>query len=186
MSSLKSTAALEKTKEAVAGIRERLGTVLKRLKRSDENDDGSDDNAKMSSFGTATSEAQATVALSVGMMRYMGARLRGQDEGRKPDDSLRRELNNMKRVLADIKKRRKIAADEETISQPPKSKGDADKNKTSAGTTAKQMPKKVTSQSLKQVEENTFASSHEKKRNLPIKRGDEKECVHKTKKRRES
>ncbi len=55
-------------------------------------------------FGEATGQAQASVALSIGMMRYMGARLRGLDEGRKADDPLRKDLNNIKRVLAKTKK----------------------------------------------------------------------------------
>jgi hypothetical protein len=92
MATPKSLSTLEKTKEAVANIKHRLQPVLQRL-RDDE-------------FGEATSEAQASVALSVGMMKYMGARLRGLDQGRKADDPLRKELNNMKAVLAEIKKRK--------------------------------------------------------------------------------
>jgi hypothetical protein len=102
MSTQKSLDALEKTKEAVFEIKKRLKPVLERLKED--------------SFGmnaTATGEVQATVALSLGMMRYMGARLQGLDQGRKPDDSLRMDLNNMKRILAEIKKRKpKLMAQE--------------------------------------------------------------------------
>ena len=46
-------------------------------------------------------------------MRYMGARLRGLDQGRKQDDALRIDLNKMKQILADIKKRKpKVLAQE--------------------------------------------------------------------------
>lgn len=91
MATPKALEALKKTKEALVGIKERLQPVIQRL-----NDDA---------FEETTSQAQATVALSVGMMRYMGARLRGLDQGRKPGDPLRKELDNMRKVLAEIKKR---------------------------------------------------------------------------------
>lgn len=104
MSTQKSLDALEKTKEAVVEIKKRLRPVLERLK---------EDNI----FGTdasSTGEVQATIALSVGMMRYMGARLRGLDQGRKQDDPLRMDLNNMKRILAEIKKRKPKSLVQET------------------------------------------------------------------------
>src|SRR5210317_424019 len=37
-------------------------------------------------------EAEAAVALSIGTLRYMGARLKGLDRGRKKGDELRKEL----------------------------------------------------------------------------------------------
>jgi hypothetical protein len=83
---------LEKTKQAVLEIKEKLEPVLQRLKEED--------------FGDASPQAQASVALSIGMMRYMGARLRGLDQGRAADDPLRQELNKMKKLLAEIKKQR--------------------------------------------------------------------------------
>jgi len=101
MATPKSLDNLEKTKQAVSNIRERLQPVLQRLKDDE--------------FGADTEEAQASLALSVGMMRYMGARLQGLDQGRKPDDLLRKELNNMKKVLADIKKRKKTPAADSTL-----------------------------------------------------------------------
>ena len=88
------TAALTKTKQAVSDIQAKLEPVLKRLRT-----DGFEDDA-------TTNQAQASVALSIGMMRYMGARLRGLDQGRNADDPLRKELNKMKKVLAEIKQRR--------------------------------------------------------------------------------
>ena len=89
----KSLTALKKSKEAVSIIKEKLIPVLQRL---------SDD-----SFGEETGRAQASVALSLGMMRYMAARVRGLDQGRRSDDPLRKDLNNMKRVLAKITKQPK-------------------------------------------------------------------------------
>ena len=83
--------AVEKTRAAIDGVERCLLPVLRRL-----NEGG---------FEKSKPEAEATAALSIGMVRYMGARLRGLDQGRKPDDALRKELNNMKKVLAEIKKK---------------------------------------------------------------------------------
>lgn len=103
-----STEALEKTKEAITTIRLRMQPVIEKL-----NDNG---------FEKHTDQAQATVALSIGMLKYIGARLQGKDQGRKADDPLRTELNNMKRVLADIKKRggAKASSKGPTQEQTPK------------------------------------------------------------------
>lgn len=84
--------ALTKTKQALEEIKASLEPVIQRLK----------DNA----FNEATGQAQATVSLSIGMMKYMGARLQGLDQGRKADDPLRQELNQMRKVLAEIKARK--------------------------------------------------------------------------------
>jgi len=114
MATPKSLTALEKSKEAVSVIKERLLPVLQRL---------SDD-----TFGEATGRAQASVALSVGMMRYMGARLRGLDQGRKADDPLRRDLNNIKRILANTTKKSKAAiAKKKSNSETKKSTQSVDK-----------------------------------------------------------
>jgi hypothetical protein len=103
MATTKSLTSLEKSKEAVLVIKEKLLPVLRLL---------TDDK-----FGEATGRAQASVALSIGMMRYMGTRLRGLDQGRKPDDPLRKDLNNIKRVLAKTKKSRAAAAIRKTNSE---------------------------------------------------------------------
>ena len=92
MATPKALDALEKTKQALAGIKTKLQPVLSRLQ-----DETLDDGTK--------AHANATIALSIGMMRYMGSRLRGLDQGRNADDPLRKELNNMRRVLAEIKKK---------------------------------------------------------------------------------
>ena len=91
MTTPKALIALEKTKEAINDIKAKLEQVVQRLR-----DDA---------FDKATAQAQATVSLSIGMMKYMGARLQGLDHGRKQDDALRQELNQMRKVLAEIKAR---------------------------------------------------------------------------------
>jgi hypothetical protein len=100
MSTQKSLTALEKTRDAVVEIKKRLRPVLERLKE----DNTFDSTESSTTAATSSGEVQATIALSVGMMRYIGARLRGLDHGRKQDDSLRIDLNKMKKILAEIKK----------------------------------------------------------------------------------
>ncbi|KAG7340709.1 hypothetical protein IV203_024252 [Nitzschia inconspicua] len=107
--SLVTTSTLQKTKQAIADITDKLEPVLKKLKTND--------------FGDDTPQAQATVALSIGMMRYMGARLQGLDQGRSKDDPLRQELNKMKAVLAEIKKRRGSVKDDTQMSSIPTDNG---------------------------------------------------------------
>ncbi|KAL3915860.1 MAG: hypothetical protein SGILL_005447 [Bacillariaceae sp.] len=93
-----STTALAKTKQAVSAIQTKLEPVLKRLRNDDFEDHAT------------TNQAQASVAMSIGMMQHMGARLRGLDQGRNADDPLRKQLNEMKKVLAEIKQRRQKEA----------------------------------------------------------------------------
>ena len=114
MATLTTLTALTKTKQAIEEIKASLEPVIQRLR----------DNA----FNEATGQAQATVSLSIGMMKYMGARLQGLDQGRKADDPLRQELNQMRKVLAEIKARK--TGDKETQSQVRQS--GASNNKESA------------------------------------------------------
>mmetsp|Transcript_27135 Transcript_27135/g.64895 ORF Transcript_27135/g.64895 Transcript_27135/m.64895 type:complete len:186 (-) Transcript_27135:3369-3926(-) len=108
-----STSSLQKTKDAIDDIQKKLQLVLDRLKKktvmdSDDNDNNESNNADDSSTEVEMSEIYATVALSVGMMRYMSARLRGLDQGRSKEDPLRKELDNIKRVLAEVKKQHRL------------------------------------------------------------------------------
>jgi hypothetical protein len=48
-------------------------------------------------------EAEAAVALALGTLRYMGARLRGSDAGRKRGDPLRAELDRMRAALVSLR-----------------------------------------------------------------------------------
>jgi hypothetical protein len=92
MATPKAFDALKKTKQAIDDIKEKLELVVQRL-----NDDAFEQ--------ATTAQAQATVSLSIGTMKYMGARLQGLDHGRTQDDPLRQELNQMRKVLAAIKAR---------------------------------------------------------------------------------
>jgi hypothetical protein len=49
-------------------------------------------------------EAEAAVALSIGTLRYMGARLKGLDRGRKKGDELRKELDQIRGLLVSLRK----------------------------------------------------------------------------------
>lgn len=118
MATLTTMTALTKTKQALEDIKASLEPVIQRLKEN--------------AFNEATGQAQATVSLSIGMMKYMGARLQGLDQGRKADDPLRQELNQMRKVLAEIKARKsseketqskvRQSAAENKKEQPPRDK----------------------------------------------------------------
>ena len=79
---------LKKTGDALQEIKKQLQPFIHKLETAAE--------------GKALAQAQAAVALSVGTLRYMGARLRGLDQGR--NDALRQELNEMRRVLTAVEK----------------------------------------------------------------------------------
>ena len=48
-------------------------------------------------------EAEAAVALAMGTLRYMGARLRGSDVGRKKGDPLRIELDKIRGLMVSLR-----------------------------------------------------------------------------------
>lgn len=179
MATPKSLASLEKSKEAISVIKERLLPVLQRL---------TDDK-----FGEATGRAQASVALSIGMMRYMGSRLRGLDRGKKPDDPLRRDLNNIKRILANTKEKKADAA-KKTISEPKKSttptdrtKTDVDSTKVSNSQSSKKLGlvKEKETKSKSKVQNEKGAASQQGKTSNKMKRK-KKSIVNDKAKRRES
>eukprot|EP00536_Pseudo-nitzschia_multiseries_P009159 jgi/Psemu1/22499/gm1.22499_g len=152
MATSKSLTALEKSKEAVLVIKERLAPVLQRLTND--------------AFGEQTGRAQASVALSIGMMRYMGARLRGLDQGRNSDDPLRKDLNNIKRVLAKTMKSTKATAGTKTTtkstSNPTVDKSALQAAKSSPGSVDPAKRKKV--QSTIEKDKETAARREGKKK----------------------
>ena len=155
MATQKSLSSLEKSKKAVLVIKEKLLPVLEQL---------SDDK-----FGDATGRAQASLALSIGMMRYMGARLRGLDQGRKVDDPLRKDLNNIKRILANTKAAAGKKVDTETKKSKSQPLVDSQTTKGSDSqaddTDLKQTPEKVPkAQGEKESITSRKPKSHEKKR----------------------
>jgi hypothetical protein len=112
---------LEKTGKALIEIRKQLKPFIAKLETAE---------------GKALAQAQAVVALSVGTLRYMGARLRGLDQGRKSDDPLRKELNEMRRVLQEVEKMKNNASTTKNTTQTEEndkvqnSKNDPKKKKT--------------------------------------------------------
>lgn len=89
--------ALDKTKQALQDIQTRLRPFLQRIQ---EDSDASREQRAL---------AKAAVALSIGTLRVMGARLRGLDRGRLPNDPLRQELNRIRNVLVETQQRQKEA-----------------------------------------------------------------------------
>ena len=103
--------ALNKTLESLKEIRSALIPFIQLLKDDDElnspskekrGDDSKVNNEKLTPHKRA--EAQAAVALAIGTLRYMGARIRGLDRGRKKDDPLRIELNKIRGMLVSLRK----------------------------------------------------------------------------------
>lgn len=85
-------AAFQSVQESLANIRKELKPFVRKL-----DSDNPEEKA----------QAQSVVALSIGTLRYMGARLRGKDQGRAADDPLRQELDQMRKVLVALEKKRK-------------------------------------------------------------------------------
>lgn len=106
---------LEKTGNALVEIKKQLKPFVKRLETAE---------------GKALAQAQAAVALSVGTLRFMGVRLLGET----PDEKLRQELNEMRRVLTAVEKLK-------------------DDNDSGSKKEAKQSPKKNASRKRKSAED---------------------------------
>ena len=145
MATPKALAALKKTKEALKDIKTKLEPVVQRLKED--------------AFDKTTAQAKATVSLSIGMMKYMGARLQGLDKGRKADDPLRQELNQMRKVLAEIKAR----GGSTTSTQERKTTA---KSKATTATTPDQPSKKAKTNPATSNATNDKSSSSGQKRKL--------------------
>jgi hypothetical protein len=92
--------ALQKTRDALMEIRVSLLPYVKLLKSQEsvkKIDRSAADASKLA-------EAQSVVALAVGTLRYMGARLSGKDQGRHKTDPLRIELDKMRQTLVTLRK----------------------------------------------------------------------------------
>lgn len=102
-----SVKALEQCDNAMKEIKKQLAPFVRQLNELNDKNNNGDNDANPQKAAADKARAQAVVALSMGTLRYMGARLRGKDEGRKADDPLRQELNQMRKVLVDLEKKRK-------------------------------------------------------------------------------
>mmetsp|Transcript_1817 Transcript_1817/g.2213 ORF Transcript_1817/g.2213 Transcript_1817/m.2213 type:complete len:128 (-) Transcript_1817:381-764(-) len=104
---------LQATKDAIGKIKRELHPFVRQLE--------SDDSAKKAL-------AQAVVALSLGTLRYMDARLHGRDEGRAKEDPLRQELDQMRKVIVQLEKKRKAYEEKDQQINRKVSKKDMDTN----------------------------------------------------------
>jgi len=135
MSESKPLAALQKTQEALQEIRKQLKPFLLELGVDPAadltpNEAGNKDKAlselKQSTASKETTiKASMAVALAMGTLRYMGARLRGLDQGRKSDDPLRVELNEMRKLMVSLQKKLDESKKKETAKNKRKSDADA-------------------------------------------------------------
>lgn len=101
---------LHKTIESLKEIRSallpyvRLLNASGRRKRKRHDDKIIDEDACTTSLQQhQRAEAEAAVALAIGTLRYMGARLRGSDVGRKKGDPLRIELDKIRGLMVSLR-----------------------------------------------------------------------------------
>mgnify|MGYP005840697751 CR=1 FL=1 len=128
MATPESIDALCKTREALKEIKKQLEPFLLELSVEDitENDDLVEGSSKKFSRSQKQENkkkavtASMAVALAMGTLRYMGARLRGLDQGRKADDPLRKELNQMRKLMVTLQKR--LDESKKQDKEPPKRK----------------------------------------------------------------
>jgi len=95
MSSKESLIPLKRSVAAVKQIRQALIPFVKYLSKSKQ--------TKNDRFSVPDpykiAEAEAACALAIGTLRYMGARLGGQNNGHKKDENLRQELDKMRKTI---------------------------------------------------------------------------------------
>ncbi|CAB9525979.1 expressed unknown protein [Seminavis robusta] len=106
MATSKSLDALEKTRESLKEIKKQLLPFLRDLVgESSENAGESVSRPLTEDEKEKRAQASMAVALAMGTLRYMGARLRGLNKGRTADDPLRKELNNMRQLMVTLQKK---------------------------------------------------------------------------------
>lgn len=105
MASSTELAPLRKTVDALKEIRKQIQPFLRVIESSDAGDN--DDSTSSSKHDAHTvAEARTVVALAVGTLRHMGARLGGRGGGGTGDknDPLRLELERMRKMLVTLRK----------------------------------------------------------------------------------
>ena len=78
-------------------------------------------------------EAEAAVALAIGTLRYMGARLRGSDVGRKKGDPLRIELDKIRGLMVSLRELDKKSVSSTVDDGVAKATADDNDNETKDG-----------------------------------------------------
>ena len=113
MASSESMECLKKTRAALKDIQTQLLPFLRDLGVDASSATAEEDPTTTNTGGKARQQTSAqkmiqasmAVALAMGTLRYMGARLRGLDQGRKSDDPLRQELNTMRKRMVALQKK---------------------------------------------------------------------------------
>lgn len=153
---------LQTTKDALSKIRKELKPFIRQL--------DSDDAAKKA-------QAQAVVALSMGTLRYMGARLQGKTDGKTKEDPLRQELDKMRKVLVDLETKNKGSAAKSNSGNTKKDTGgNAGKEE------KKDTPAPTTVEKKKKETETATSAKKTKKRSTPTKRETPKRSAKKSRK----
>ena len=98
---------MRKTVDALKEIRKQIQPFLRVIESSDASGDNDDDTSSSRKHDAHTvAEARTAVALAVGTLRHMGARLGGRGGGGSGDknDPLRLELERMRKMLVTLRK----------------------------------------------------------------------------------
>ena len=164
MASSKELAPLRKTVDALKEIRKQIQPFLRVIESSD-GGDNEDVNFSASSSSKhdahTVAEARTAVALAVGTLRHMGARLGGRCGGGSGDknDPLRLELERMRKMLVTLRK--------------VDTRGDANDAKKKSASTSKEdiRSEKSTEENTDKAAKKTAALKEEQKRK--VKNGDE-------------
>lgn len=149
----KAVEAVRKTREALQQIRTKLEPLLQRRRENPKDP-----------------TAKAAIALTIGTLRFMGARLRG----RKPTDPLRQQLNQIRALLRKAQK----------YQQEQNEKGIALKKVTPSSNAAETPTTKETTKSTTDGQEQNASSASKRKVNSLIENGGTAKTSSSKKKRR--
>jgi hypothetical protein len=138
-------AALQRTHESLATIRDRLTPFLQLASSTDAEAD-------------ERALAQAAIALSIATLRVIGYRLRGQDRGKAPEDPLRQELNRIRTALQEANAKCKAKQKERKEESTPESAAAA-----AAGSSADQPLRSDASQQRPSQPPSNATANHKRK-----------------------
>lgn len=99
----KAVSSLQKTQKALEGIRRELIPFLKKL--SDSTNINNDKNGNKECYNFERAEAEAAVAMALGTLRYMAARVKGKPSSK--NDPIRMDLDKTRKIMMDLQSLKK-------------------------------------------------------------------------------
>ena len=165
MASSKELAPLRKTVDALAEIRKQIQPFLRVIESSD-GGDNDDVNSSSKHDAHSVAEARTAVALAVGTLRHMGARLGGRGGGGSGDknDPLRLELERMRKMLVTLRKVDTRGAANDTKKKSVSSSRTDTRSGKSTGENTDKVAKKTDNASTEDIESTSKEDQKRKKR----------------------